>query len=608
MLSSGAHVKIGTKEFRLAFGEENAYSYALNSTGEETVFWPFDDWSGGEGNDVYDPEDDNVFDEGLVNPRLPGTLTCPPTRAVVSATPTNAPDRAYTAAAGGRLYVIGATVDTSGDTQYYYTTDFSSLTAVADVSWNIAIRRITAVATDGVTIYLAGYQDGFGSFQIREIRGVDGALSDQRTYANSNTLPIIGMGVLGNFLYYWNGNKLRWRRRSEGTSATESPRTLGSSLTGQTYGTDYWGGMVTGDSGLYFFTATEGRTLVWEIRGKGDTAPFWEMPSGFTGKAISYQSGAVVVVGEYLDSAAAFGMSARSRQPTFLGFVRPSTAVSPEVAGSAFGSEVIFSEKSLASAGKIFVYDIGQDAFSQLDAVTLASGEVWSAGVFGDKRYIAAENGTSLSLYYWSQDDTPSTTVNGRMESGTWDFDLPEDEKQLDGFHVLSDANGTKLVDVYYQDNEDGVWTLAGTATTGFHNYIQVSDATTTVKFRSLRYRVDPKVGAKVFAVSARVRVNTYEETWELLLDLTDESVDEPRNRRRRSHQDKGWQLRDYIRDIADNKAVVTFLDGARYPAGDGDDPDKYSTHTVGVDIPYDRLTQPGEGPMVVRLKSVTAN
>jgi hypothetical protein len=187
-------------------------------------------------------------------------------------------------------------------------------------------------------------------------------------------------------------------------------------------------------------------------------------------------------------------------------------------------------------------------------------------------------------------------------------MDLPEDEKQLDGFHVLSNANSTRTVDVYYQDNEDGVWTSAGTATTGFHNYLAVSNASSTVKFRTLRFRVDPKVGAEVYSVSCRYRVNSYEETWELLLDLSDEEVDQTRGRRRRSHQDKGWQLRDYIRDIADNKAVVTFLDGAKYPQGEGDDPDKYSTHTVVVDIPSDQLVRPGEGTMSVRLRSVTPN
>ena len=609
MLASGAHVKIGTKEFRLAFGQQDqrAYDYALDSTGAEAVFWPFDDWSGGEGNKVYDPNDEMVYHQGLVNPRIPGILTTPPTRASVSGNPTTAQNAAFAVAAGGRLYVIGAGFN-AGSTDYFYTTDFSSLTTTTDAGWNAAIDRVTAVCTDGVTIYICGGDDASGDFQIREMQGVDATKSTQRSYANSNAKPIIGMGVLGNYLYYWNGNKLRWRKRSDGTSATEYDRTLGSGLTGQTYQTDYWGGMVNGDSALYFFVATEGQTQVWETRQRGDTAPFWDLPNGFTGKAIAYQSGAVIIVGEYQNNAAVFGMSAISRQPLFLGFVRLGSSISPEVAGAGFGSEVIFADPALASGGKVFIYDIGQDAFSQLDEVTLSSGAAWTAGTFANKRYICAENNDDCYLYYWATDDTPSTSVDGRMETGAWDFDLAEDEKQLDGFHVLSDANSTKTVDVYYQDNEDGVWTSAGTATTGFHNYIQVSNASSTVKFRTLRYRVDPKAGASVYSVSARVRVNTYEETWTLLLDLTDEVVDDPRPRRRRANQDKGWQLRDYIRDIADDKTVVTFLDGAKYPAGDGDDPNKYTTHTVVVDIPSDQLTNVGEGYMTVRLRSVATN
>jgi hypothetical protein len=318
----------------------------------------------------------------------------------------------------------------------------------------------------------------------------------------------------------------------------------------------------------------------------------------------------LVVTGEYLNNAAAYGMSTVTRQPYFLGFIRYGETLNARIIGAGYGTEVVIAERDASSTGgKVFVYDVGQDVLSQLDGLSHTSGKCHSVGSFLDKRIAVVEDGVDLNVYYWETDDTPSTTVNGRMESSVWTFDLPEDEKQLDGFHVLSDANGTKQVTVYYQDNEDGTWTSAGTAATGFHNYLQVSTNSATVKFRSLRVRVDPIAGAKVFAVSARVRPNTYEESWELLLDLSDEQVDEPRSRRRRSDQDRGWQLRDYIRDIADDKTVVAFLDGARYPAGDGDDPDKYSTHSsVVVDIPVDRLQRAGEGQMLVRLRSVGTN
>ena len=613
MLSSGNHVKIGTKEFRLAFDNEAAYTYSLTPTGDQVQFWLLDDWSGGEGNDAFDNTDPTVYDQGNVNPRIPGSLTTPPTRTTFSSGNLSpVPDRAYAVPAAGRLYVIGEKITTDANS-LWYTTNMTSFTELALNAWNSAnvLDRVTAVCTDGVDLYLAGYDDGLGGSQIIKVEGLSGTDSVVATVAAATgAQPIIGMGISGDYLYYCNGVKIWYRKLSSGagTGPEKVALNLGRLLVGQTYGTNYWGGAVTGDQSIYYLLSTEGSTIVYETTSEGATYRMWTLPDGFTGKGITYQAGAVIVVGEYLNNAAAYGMSTVSRQPTFLGFVRLGTDISLEVAGSGFGTEVIMSEKDVGSGGKVFIYDIGYDAFSELDEFTHASGEIWSAGVFQDKRYVAVEDGNDLNLYCWETDDTPSTTVNGRMESGVWDMDLPEDEKQLDGIHVLSDANSTKTVQVYYQDNEDGTWTSAGTATTGFHNYLAVSDASSTVKFRTLRIRVDPKAGAKVFGVSVRWRVNTYEETWEMLLDLTDDKVDNTSAGRSRTNPNRGWQLRDYIRDISDDKAVVTFLDGAKYPQGDGDDPDKYSTHTVIADIPVDRLTKPGEGPMLVRLRSVSAN
>jgi len=612
MLASGNHVKIGTKEFRLAFDNESAYSYFLMPTGEDTQFWLFDDWCGGEGNDAFDPTDPTVYDQGNTNPRIPGFLTSPPTRATAN-TGTDlspVPDVALTAIAGGRLYFFGETVTTDANSAWF-TTNTTTFTELA-LTWNSGnlIDRITAVCSDGMNIYVSAQDNATGGYQIIRIGGASGTQTTIRNYGvPTSTYPILGMGVLGNYLYYYNGHKFKYRKIDGAAGANDRTVITGPDLAGLTWKTDYWGGAVNGDGSVFYFLSTEGRTTVYETSGTDSaTTEIWTLPNGFTGKAITFQSGAVIIVGEYQNNAAAYGMSKISRQPIFLGFVRLGTDISLEVAGAGFGTEVIMAERDISSGGKVFVYDVGYDAFSELDEITLAAGEIHSAGTFLDKRFVAAENGGKLYIYTWEADDTPSTTVDGRMESGVWDMDLPEDQKQLDGFHVLSDANSTKQVKVYYQDDEDGVWTLAGTATTGFHNYLQVSSASSTATFRTLRVRVDCIAGAKCYGVSTRFRVNTYEEEWQMLLDLTDDKVDNASAGRSRTNPDRGWQLRDYIRDISDNKAVVTFLDGAKYPQGDGDDPDKYSTHTVIVDIPVDRLMKPGEGPMLVRLKSVAVN
>lgn len=621
MLASGAHVKIGTEEFRLKRGQ-GSYSYALIPIEENVQYWLWDDWSGGEGADAYLTEDPIVYHQGNVNPRLPGKLLNPPDRQFISNTPTEAPDRALMASAGGYLFLTGATVATTGDSEISYTDDptgsLSRLQFTGTTSFNnpSTTDRITAIATDGSQVFVFGHNNGVASeCQRIEASGGTPSISTKKlwNYDDTRSNPVIGAAVLGSRLYGWLGHRLLyWPIDDEANDPQNDTLayTSGGSLNG-TWETDYWGDMVAGDTSLYMYYAVDGKTVVYEWDGRSGT-PIWNMPDGFTGKAITYSNGALLLVGDYNGKAALFGMSVVSRQPLFLGYIREqSDALQLEVMGNGFGAEILMAEKDgSSSGGQVFIYDMNMDAISQVGNITLASSEIWSLGTFKGKRVMGVENGTLHRLYTFDLDENPSTTIAGRMETGAWDMDLPEDQKTLEGIHILADFSAaTAAVDVYYQDDEDGTWTQAGAElTSGFHNYIEVSNATSDVTFRSLRLRVDPKGAAEVFAVSARYRVTTYLEVWELVLDLTNEG--RSRWDRKRSTSDKAWQLRDYIRDIADNSATVEFLDGARYPGGRSNDPDKYSTHQVKLSIPVDNIenVDTGEGTMVVRLVSTDTN
>ena len=179
MLASGAHVKIGDKEFRVKFDIEGAYNYSLNTLGEQVDYWLMDDWSGGEGGDSYDPLDETVYYQGLVNPRKPGVLTTPPARTTTSSsTPTYAPYFSKSVVSDGALWLIGSAVDTSGFTHYAYTTDYSSISyKTGDTSgsaWNTAVDTIVAAASDGSDLYLVG-QDNRGAtpsynYEIRRLQ------------------------------------------------------------------------------------------------------------------------------------------------------------------------------------------------------------------------------------------------------------------------------------------------------------------------------------------------------------------------------------------------------------------------------------------------------
>lgn len=608
MLGNGAHIKIGDKYFRLAYDQDGAYDYSLTPLSQEVMYWSYKDWSGGEGNDSYDPQDQTVYHQGNTNPRVTGLLTSPPERtSIATASLTPDPTTALGCSAGGRLYIAGQGI-LANHSNVYYTDDMATFVTV-DVDWNAfgLGDEVTAICTDGRAVFLAGTDTAGTGFKILSV-------DPDLTQADIRDIDVAGkvlaMAAIGDYLYYWNGEILYYRKISGGTAATENTFQLGTSLASMVYKTDYWAGGVVGDGAFYFFTSTQSQTKVFSVDKTGAIGEFWTLPPGFTGKAIAFQAGAVVMAGDYLGNAAAWGMSVVSLQPIFLGYVRyGDTDIALEVAGAGFGSEVLFSERDATGPATIFVYDLGYDAFSELDEITVANGGIHSLGVFQNKRWAAVEDGDVISLYIWDLDNVASASVDGRMETGVWHFDIPEDEKELDGFHVLSDSDGDpKFVDVYYMVDEDSSWVLAGTVDTRLHDYIQVSDETQTVKFHTLRWRVDTRGAAKVYSVSARVRVSSYQETWNLLLDLTDETVDEPTGRRRREFQDRGHQLHAYIKEIATNKDVVEFLDGFPYPIDRAADPDKYDTHLVTVDIPTDRVQRPGEGFMLVRLTSVDTN
>jgi len=602
MLASGAAVSIGGTEFDLAGDLEESYEYSLRHISDQPEYWVWDDWSGGEGNDAFDEFDPIVYHQGLANPRRIGMLTTPPTRTTFdSGALTPAPNIALSFQAGGRLYVIGEAVS-GGACSYWYTTNMTSFTELAETGWNAAVDAVTAGCTDGDNVYLAAW-DTAGDYQIRKIVGQSGALSDVRTYANSNTLRIVGLAVLGGFLYTWNGQVLKERSIEDGTSATEATVfTRGGAPTG-TWDTDYWAGMVAAENSIFFFTATEGKTTVYEYSWQTGASPIWVMQDGFTGKGIVYSNGAVLIIGEYQGKSQLWGLSTVSRQPIDVGFIRPTEDLDLRVIGTGFGSEVILSSRTTP---QVFIYDLKRDAITQLDEFTHASGEIWSCGAYLGFRYVALEDGNDLNIYKWTGDDSPSVSVDTRWESGVTDMGTPEDEKNLEGFHILTklDANGgaSPKVTMFYQDNEDGTWTTAGTATSGFHSFV-----TEVAAFRTLRIRADIEDGAEVYSISTRYRVNTYTEEWTLLLDMRD-GQDQTPGRRSRKSVKRGHQKRALIRDIANNKAIVTFLDGVPYPHDkQGSKPYQVNTHSVNVEILSDQITEDGEGTMLVRLTSAEA-
>jgi hypothetical protein len=238
--------------------------------------------------------------------------------------------------------------------------------------------------------------------------------------------------------------------------------------------------------------------------------------------------------------------------------------------------------------------------------------------------------GSATSLQVVSYDDfvkenrDGSQAISASLESGEWDFGVPQEQKALIGFYVTYEVTdpattsgllaNTQITVSYATDNGISVtptYTALDTVTSATdvihkgRHFIPVSDADTTVSFSRLKIKialdnnstaVAPPI---VYSVVAEAQLMAYAETWDLVVKVEDEESgsDHPRSR-----QNRASFLRDNLLDLAINKQIVTYVDGTRVRFNDTP-----TTHTVMVEDPTDVISSPdtAEGYMALKLRAV---
>jgi hypothetical protein len=238
--------------------------------------------------------------------------------------------------------------------------------------------------------------------------------------------------------------------------------------------------------------------------------------------------------------------------------------------------------------------------------------------------------GVGTSLQVFSYDDSvkenrdASQAIAGSLESGEWDFGVPQEQKALIGFYVtyevtdaatLSGLSANTRITVSYATDE-GIsvtpsYTALDTVTSATEvihkgrHFIPVSDADTTVSFSRLKIKIalDNNATAAappiVYSVVAEAQLMAYAETWDLVVKVEDEESgsDHPRSR-----QNRASFMRDNLLDLAINKQIVSFVDGTRVRFNDTP-----TEHTVMVEDPTDIISSPdtAEGYMALKLRAV---
>ena len=620
MLASGAHVKIGAYEYVLDLEAGDPYLHEYtplfpSSGGEiigtdgkrvtrpDLIYWTMDDWSGGAGYKYYDPRDPTTYHYGTCNTRIPGEVTNTPITASTEtglSTASEADKPVFFAQSDNKLWIAYSR-------QIAYSTDGVTWTAHASEPLGAAGYEVTAMCTDGRYVYVAMHDDPTttGTRKVLQITSsaVTTMVSDKTT-----TAAFYGMAVMDGKLYGWTGRKLI----AYSTTAT-FPITHDTSHEKYNVGDDVVPSgiiakMTRGGKSLFFLSSTPGGSQIWEWR-KDTPTPIWEMPIGFTARDLCVSNDTLYVVGDNgVGKGVLYGMSLASRVPLYLADLDfDNTTASPVAVAGSYGHQILIgmggAVDSMATV-YMYVYDSEYDAVSYLASHTTL-GQTYPAVVtFRGKRIAGATSSTSINLRQVNHDDDPLTSGTWELFSSEWDMGFPFSDKILHGIHVTMDSLGASDQAIFYF-GKDGA--AAGTTTIGTidvdgttHQYLPVTTTSSTVTFKRIHFKVLGTGDMKIKSITVKAQLAEYTESWKLKLRLKDEAS--PLTGRKRTTKAAASALRDNLRTLVTNKAVVTFLDGYRY-----DQPGRYSTHDVTIEFPSDRIgVNSTEGTAEVILRAVT--
>jgi hypothetical protein len=195
-----------------------------------------------------------------------------------------------------------------------------------------------------------------------------------------------------------------------------------------------------------------------------------------------------------------------------------------------------------------------------------------------------------------------TSAVTAYLESPIHDFALT-DEKILVGFEIqLEPLPSACSIQLQYQIDQDGTWTSLAALTTdnATGQTLTVSTADSPVIFRNLQWRLLMENGGttsqtpEILSVTARATVAKGLRVWDLLLDLADD------NSETGVAVWTGTHKYNTLLALTESNTVVELVDG-------------YDTRITGTDNLYNvivdevqvRLDRPGEGVAQVRLREV---
>ena len=619
----------------------------------DRILWSLTDFIRGEGATIYYPQNPTQYDQGsLMNVTKRGQLT---TRAERR--------RSAPAATGGSPAVdgnrpAGASAYTHAiigwGRQIVVSTDCITWTIAADSTPLMDDAAFADALSDGTNVAalvgIAGAGTAVDSIAVVSVDASTTTWADAQTGTTTDP-PIVGAVVDGlPYVLALNGTLIVQKKAAVMDTAADWAGTAvyNTNITpAGVWGTDYWTSAVAGETALYVSYSTKSHAFVWEIQNDVGR-PFFTGDPGFSVKKLLFKRGILFLVGNNAGAGSNFarleaipiqtGSSVTVAEPR----KHLATSFGTFSVGCAGNGDYLFLGDE--DSGKIFLYDIQNDALSLFD--DLANGgtgdgvdfvantdKIAFLAMHGARLFCATWDpggvGTTLQVISWddlevqSRDD--SQAISATLETAEWDFGLPMELKGLLGFYVnfkVTDAATTSgliansRITISYKTEGAAAYTdttiiTSATTPTGVKGrvFIAAPTGTNTVAFNRLKVKITLDNNAT--AVAPPIHYSTivemapmaYSEVWDLLVRVEDET----QNERTTLRANKAPYLRDALEDLVQNKDIVTFLDGSRYPWPHSTAQPGYTTHTVRVESVKDHIVAGAEGFAQVRLRAVTS-
>ena len=626
MIDGYFHVKLGSYKYRLATNSDDQHYSArlvpLNISNAQvvqssdpkydlrpdTAVWEMTDWSGGEGTKKFDNETGNQYDLSYNIDALhtPGSIRL--SNAVEAA----GINRTGTLVkASDKLFHFSSSDDTIGT----YSGNLANTTWDEQDAGTISDSDYFGVRGDGDGKYIympIGSLNDIYRYEPHATYTND--MADTTKWVDADSQVKFGRPLvkIGNkiFVVHLDGTKISVVEYSTTATPTVSPTEIFVAYEGNLDAGSNQGIVCRGDNELFVCVRTKaGESILYRITpasalGEAFGTEVGRFP-GFSVDCIWYASGVLLLAG----TSTTTGVDKRTiyyvkgTELGSFGLIRQDATFTD--------AKLITSTDASRMDRTFFLAPTGSASnYWTLFTIDLLTGAIFGGPEFSAVRdpnsvvdflgrTFVSENKGSASTQTYRTASTYATS--GELITAVHDFDIGE-EKTLMSIRLSTEPlPANTAVQVYYQDDQDGTWTSAGTYDTdsGTGTTFKISTDSSSVKFKNLQLKIklttsDATTTPVVRSVQVRCTPTEYVREWDMLLDISDEDA------QAQGRAFTGAQLIDYIKAEATNENIIQFNNGYETPSAGS-----YDEHDVMIREYNINLTSAGQGVANIKVREV---